>query len=246
MRLILFLLLMLTACNYETEKMHSADLHASNLNPLDTILGDKLISTEDNIIRNNNFKSLLNLPGLNLQMESKIYFIDPVADGLFLIRQKKSYTNARLFSLIVKVENEKISSYYILNDFNVIDFQETNDALILLCSNFNNTCKYWSFENEIKVLKLSSSLKEIWQYTAKSHKYSLDGNKLDLKQGKCNALINIITGCHICFNTIELEIDEVGNCTNVTSKSKTNSTVNIDQFELNEIFKNGHKTKSQS
>lgn len=237
MRILLCLILIISACQSETKNGYQKVAQNKVDNALDTILGDKVISNDGKIKRSDNFKSLLNIPAINLQKPSKIYDIKPIGKDLYLIHQKKNYSKARLFDLVVFVKDEKIKNYFLLNDYKIVNAELFNNELFILSSNFQNTNGHWKSDNEIKIIKLDSDLKVIWQYSAKNNLYTLDGNELRLENGKTKALINVITGCHICYSIVELEIDQDGNCINVVEKNKLNSSVDIKQSELEVMFK---------
>lgn len=236
MRILLCLILIISACQSETKNGNQKLAQNKVDNALDTILGDKVISNDGKIKRSNNFKSLLKIPALNLQKPSKIYDIKPIGKDLYLIHQKKNYSKARLFDLVVLVKDEKIINYFLLNDYKIVDTKLINNELYILSSNFQNTNENWKSDNEIKIIKLDSDLKVIWKYSAKNSSHMLDGNELRIDNGKTKALINVITGCHICYSIVELEIDQNGNCINVVEKNKHNSSVDIKQKELETMF----------
>ena len=236
MRILLCLILIISACQSETKNSNQKVAKNKVDNALDTILGDKVISNDGKIKRSNNFKSLLKIPALNLQKPSNIYDIKPLGKDLYVIQQKKNYSEARNFDLVISAKENKIDNYFILNDFRIIDIKLFDDELFVLSSNFSNTSEHWKSDNEIKVIKMDSNLKVLWQYSAKNNSYTLDGNRIRLEKGKIKALINVITGCHICYSVVELEFDQNGNCIKVKEKNKHNSSVDIKQKELETMF----------
>ncbi|GEM_PF-1609785 len=207
------------------------------VNPLDTILGDKMIDVKTGNIRPNNFHMLAKIPINVFYKPSKLYNIKKIDKDIFLVQQKKSYRDARLFYLLIKIGKYFSTNYYVINDFYVIDFQKVKDDLVLLLSNLGNYNAHWKVENEIKILKLSQDFNEEWTYSAKDKKICLDGEGMKEENGKILALVHLITGSHLCYDIVELEIDSYGNCVNTIERGNQHSSTTYKQSELNSIFK---------
>ena len=239
---VLISILRLSACQTETKHLNKSISEIKITNALDTICGDKIISNDGRIKRPNNLKSLLNVQDSDLKKTSKLYKIKFLGNDLHLIQQKKDYSKARQFDLVISAKDRKINNYFALNDFDIIDAELMGDGLVILSSNFHNSNEYWKSENEIKVIRLDSDLKVVWQYSAKGKSYKLDGNELNIENEKTKALINVITGCDMCYSIVEIEIDQNGKCINAGEKNKLNSKIELNQSELNLIFRVNNNT----
>lgn len=210
------------------------------VNALDTILGDKYIDNSTTNFRPNNFQSLTEIPVFYLLKQSKIYNIKKIDDGLFLLQQKKSYTGARLFNILLTVDNDTIKDYFVLNDFKISDYRYCKNELLLLCSNLDNTNVHWNTKNEVKILKINSSLEEIWTYSAKDNTFMLDATELKVEDEKIFALVHAIRASHISYNIIEVEIDNNGKCQNANEIGKVNISETLSQETVNSIFMNAN------
>lgn len=242
-RILLFfhLFAFLFGCNTELPNDKQKTAKPESINAFDTILGDKLINVKTGTIRPDNFQNITKVPLENLHTPSKIYNIKMIYNNLFLIQQKKRYDFARNFDLIVKIEKNRIISYFVLNDFKIVDMKKDKEDLLLLCSNFENRNKHWNSVNEIKILKIDQNFNEIWQYSVKGQRYILDANKITNETNNIKFLINVITGCTICYNIVELNIDTNGKCQSVLINELYNDPVPLKQRELDSIFVNVNK-----
>ncbi len=77
--------------------------------PLDSILGDKILDPITGEIRPNNFKDLIGLPEQDIAMETRLYESSKVNDSLYVVTQIKTYTEARAFSLLLKVKDSMVA-----------------------------------------------------------------------------------------------------------------------------------------
>ncbi len=238
MRNLLFLTLIIAACKTDTDHKIVYETPPKFVNALDTILGDKYIDNSTTNFRPNNFQSLTEIQVNHLLKPSKIYNIKKIDDGLFLLQQKKSYTGARLFNILLTVDDDTIKDYFVLNDFKISDYRYNKNELFLLCSNLNNTNLYWNTKNEVKILKINSALEEIWIYSAKDKTSMLDATELKVEDEKIIVLVHVIRASHISYNIIEVEIDNNGKCQNATEKGKVNISEALDQETVNSIFMN--------
>lgn len=233
-------LLLLFSCSSGIKNDSKAVISPSIIeivNPLDTILGDKMIDAKTGNIRPNNFHMLTKIPINVFYKPSKLYNIKKIDKDLFLVQQKKSYRDARLFYLLIKVGKNFPTNYYVINDFYVIDFQKVKDDLVLLLSNLGNYNAHWKVDNEIKILKLNQDFNEQWTYSAIDKKICLDGEGIKVENGEILALVHLITGSHLCYDIVELEIDSNGNCVSAIELGNQHSSTTYKQSELNSIFK---------
>jgi hypothetical protein len=207
------------------------------LNPLDAVLGDKILRESNNIIRPNNFQSLINLPIIYLYLESELYNIKRIDSNLFLLMQKKLYTEARNFNILLAVDGEKIIRYYVVNDFEALDVEKRANEIFLLCSNLNNKNEYWRLHNEVKVLKINLDLNVIWEYRVKQQKYPLDASNFIVTGPKTKFVTHVITGCTICYSCVSVEVDENGKYLSANLMHSQGGPHQIIDWELDGIFR---------
>lgn len=205
--------------------------------PLDLVVGDKIVNAKTGKIRGNNFKSLIGKDEKILLKKSRLYTIDKLDSNLYLIRQNSKYYEARLFNLLIKTRKEKISDYLCINDLAVINIQKDLKNQIILLSDFeHNENIYWKTGNKIKILLIDNNFKELWSYVRKSNNYPLSGKTIDLKKDKYTFHIEVITGCHICLNVVELHLSKTGKFISAKVLEKQNSEKILGDAELRKIF----------
>jgi hypothetical protein len=232
-----FLLLALVAC---TEKVNNDPFIevGENIvykeNRLDTILGDKVINIETNEIRENNFESFKNISVSDLKKDSKLYDITLIKENNYLLRQKKSYSTARLFNVLLKTKNDKIIDYFVLNDFRISDIIIDGNSFLILSDDFENENIYWSCELQMKIIKLDLNYNHIWDYKA-SYKNPLETVKIKSSKNFDTYTINVITGCHICYSIVELKLSKSGDFISVNEIALHNSP-SITEEQLRAIF----------
>ena len=206
-------------------------------NALDKILGDKLLDVKTGKIRDNNFMDLIGMETHYLAIPSKLYEVEKITEDLYLLKQRKTYTNARRFSALLKISEEQIIQYEIFNDWEVVQFISQEDKTVLLCHNFNHYDSYWTQnQNAMTVLKYDGALQKEWGYKPNDKNLVIEGLGIKLISNRIKVAINIITGCHICTNEIELELDEKGNCKQAKEISKKHSATNFSIKELKNFF----------
>lgn len=205
-------------------------------NPLDLIMGDKLLSKSPLKIRTNNFKNLVGIPESSLKKNSILYKTEEIKENTFCINQNKSYKQARRFSLIAKTKNEFINEYIVINDFSVMDFLKDRNSFTILCGNHNDFNEYWKTNNDIKVIKYDNSLNIIWEYDLETNHRNFQGLGINNENDSTIVTINLITNCDICFNTYQVKLNEKGKAISVKETTRVNSSATLQLSELNTIF----------
>jgi hypothetical protein len=202
--------------------------------PLDTILGDKILNVETGKLRKDNFKSLLKIRKDQLKIKSALYNLKQLDHHHFVLSQKQKYTDARNFSILVKTNDSFISDYVVFNDFLISDVKRDAASWILLLSDFHQTNNYWKSEQQIKIVKLDSRLKELWSFS-KNSAFPLACQSLTINPDNYSFKIEVITSCHICFSLAELLLTKDGQFSSVRTIGTQNSYKLTDE-ELQQIF----------
>lgn len=206
------------------------------INPLDKILGDKLVNEKSGEIRQNNFIDFLSISSEDLLRHSDLYEVTPVGAAFYLIHQKKMYTKARTFSAILKVDGENIVKYHVMDDFNIVDYMSHSKGLSILYGNFGNYNEYWKTSNDIQLVRFDNNLNQQWRYAPKSDIFPLKAIEITNQYDYTSATIDLVTGCHVCTNTFVVKIDGLGNCFSAVEIFKTNSSAKIDKQSITKIF----------
>ena len=218
----------LISCSTEEGNEQKSD------NPVDKILGEKILEEE---FRQDNFSDFLSLTRTNLDAESALYDITPLGTHHYVINQKKLYENARLFSAILRVDEQKVVDYRLFNDFRIRDQMEDSTGIYIILSNFGVPISHWKPSHEFEILSLDRELREKWVYNPVSPKFPIQGKCFIRHDKKLIASVNLVTSCHACYNTFELEFDRNGNCLSATEKERVLTNHNFDRTKLMNLLK---------
>lgn len=231
----LILLFLLSCSTSPNEKSNNESL--SSANPLDSIFGDKIIAQDKNTIRHNNFEKLDEITFEDLCSESNQYIVESKNGSYFILKQRKNYSEARQFNIIFKVQNEKITDHFIIQDFSIKDLVVINNELFLLCDDWDNHNIFWKSKQQILIICFDESYNEQWKYQLKS-RFPLQADRIETEGNSIKYIINVITGCHICYSIAELELSSNGKFKSV-EEIGTNNSSSIEQKELTNIFNTG-------
>ena len=136
--------------------------------------------------------------------------------------------------MIIKTKKDAVIDFYVLNDFSIKDCNITGTNISILCDDWDNRNIYWKSKQQVKVLQLDMNFKEIWNYEVDSD-FPLQADKM-LSNSSTNVFrIHVITGCHICYSIVELELDKSGLAKSVKEVNVHNSK-SISIEKLKEIF----------
>ncbi len=185
----------------------------NNLNPLDTIVGDKFMK-ENSIIRGNNFIYFHHISRENLARESELYNIIKINNETFLLQQKKIYSAARNFNAVLKIRANKVAYYHIFNDYKIIDYHILGDSLIILSDNFEMQeiqNSHWKTKNQINIEKFDAQLNKVWTYEMPTKTAPIRANALKDKQNNdiITCLIDVILGSTMSYETNELKLSSI-------------------------------------
>jgi len=203
-------------------------------NKLDSILGDKIINISTGKIRPNNFYRLKEINVKSLLEKSYLYNVHPITKNFYLLKQNKSYSEARHFNIILKTNNKNVTDYYILNDLSVKDILPSENHFIILCDDFENNNSHWKSKQELQILKIDKNFKEIWQYKRNDY-FPFEAENSRIGKNSSFHRINVITGCHICYMIVELELSNEGKFKSL-SKIGTHNSEDIDLEILKKRF----------
>jgi hypothetical protein len=206
-------------------------------NPLDSIVGEKLVDESSGAIRKDNFSDFLDISKQNLIQKTKLFDVSKISSHFYSINQSKTYKTARSFSVILKIKNDSICKYYVKNDFQIIDHIKHSKGLTSLFGNFGNYSRHWKTNNEIELIRFDNNLNQLWVYAPSSNKFPLEAIEVEDRGDFVRAEIDVVTGCHECTNTFELRIDSLGNCFSAVEIDKTNSSITLSTNTIDEIFK---------
>lgn len=95
---------------------------------------------------------------------------------------------------------------------------------------------FWKSKSEIKVVKLDVNLNEIWVYNPNTDKFPLEAKEFLIQKNYIKVLVNVITGCDICYHTIELKIDNYGHCFSAIEFDHQNSSRIFDKEIIEDLF----------
>lgn len=166
---------------------------------------------------------------------SELYRKESITENIFLLKQKKKYSEARLFNLLIKSNGDKIQKFLTINDFEVSSFDVNNDFILLGLSDFDNANTYWSSEQQIWIMLLNHNLEEVWSYRKNSEELLFVDDVTLLKNG-VSFKVGIIDGCHMCYNVAELLIDHQGKFHSAKHFESVNATEKISDERIMSIF----------
>lgn len=201
---------------------------------LDDILGDKILDINTHKIRNNNFELLKQLKVESLEEASTLYKVESLSENYFLLKQIKTYSEARNFSMVLKTDGKFVIDYYVLNDFFVRDVIQDKKQFILLCDDFGNYNIYWRTSFTAKIINIDKNLHEIWKYEIHYKDYPLKAESSRKTEKSSLHTINVIDGCHMCYSIAELELSNNGKFKSV--KEVGTHHVHLSLEALQEIF----------
>lgn len=225
----------MSSCQNQKENNSVDASFLENQSPLDTILGDKVLNAETGEIRTNNFVNLIGITTKQLELESELYGIEKIDQNHFIIKQKKRYSEARQFDILLKTNENEVTDFIAFNDFLVSDLKRDSLSWILLLSDFHQTNNYWKSKQQIRALKLDSDFNEVWNYTRSSNNFPLNGKTVSIGRDNYSLVIEVITGCHICLVVTEVLLSKSGEFQSVQAITNYNSE-GISEEELLKLF----------
>ena len=140
---------------------------------IDKILGDKVLDFEKQVLRGNNFDDLLGFSRKDLLEESKLYKVKELENEIIRLSQVKLYNEARNFEILLKMNNDTVVDFLVINDEEIRDFQFNNDTIYVLTQNID-IHKYWKKWNGLNIYAINSDLEFFWKYSSLKDDLSLD------------------------------------------------------------------------
>lgn len=229
--------LLVTSCSPTVDE-HTGLSEANKeefVHPLDLILGDKVIDPDSGETRPNNFEDLIGFREQDIASGSVLYDALKINDSLYILDQTKTYTEARAFSLVLKVRDSLVTDYFVLHDQRVVTWHITKEKMTFLCDDSRNHNLHWKSTNNLLLVHLDASFNELWCYTPKPSVHPIRARGLRMDQD-LEVQAEVVTGCSICFSIVELKIDPSGSCSQVHEVRLHNSSHPVEQEMLNSIF----------
>lgn len=211
------------------------------LNPLDTLLSDKISDDLSHIKRGNNFHRIVGMPLTVFRKPSKLYHFQLLDSSYAVLSQKHSFTHARSSSVVVHFDQDgKVRDYFILEDYFIKDIMRYKDGVAVVGTDYENKNVYWNQKNNAKIVSLDEQLNERffyelpdWRTTDLPIYFDAD---LKTVKGRLAAWLGIITGCHICYVVVELVLDDKGKCIAVNGNRERAESRSLTQEEIQKLF----------
>ena len=205
-------------------------------NPLDLVLGDKVINEALSEFRENNYSDFTQVSKKDLGQHSLLYNVASMGDGFFAINQKKQYSHARRFSGILQSGREKVKKYVVVNDFEIIDQQRDTEGMTVLYGNFGNVNTFWKTNNEVRLIRYDHELNEVWRFMPKSDPFPIEGLNIGSHGEQTTIHVNVLVGCHICGYTLKLGIDDSGKCISLCEVQRNGVPKELDKKLILDMF----------
>lgn len=181
------------------------------LNPLDAILGEKLL--DDGSLRKDNFQSILQLKASCLKDSSGLYAIKEMTKDVFLLTRKKFFNNNKGYSLFVKTKGDRIVFYHAVKDFLIKGALYSENRIYFIGNDYTGITSQSQSSYAVKINCVDLSFKEEWSVVSKLNRsYFFFANGL---QHKDNLLIAGIViqnsgGSSMCVDYYDLFLSKKG------------------------------------
>ncbi len=154
-------------------------------------------------IRTNNFHDDILLDPEQLKNAYRYYNVQQIEDdNVYVITQKKTYNQARLFSRLIKFDNNSVQTNAItVNDFELTSYNRIEEGYILGLNDFCHGASFYYFSDEpysCKVLFLNNDLKIIGDYHA--HLESTHLVEVNQDEDGIYAAFELHLSCDECFD----------------------------------------------
>jgi len=152
----------------------------------------------------NNFHDDILLKPEQLKSAYRFYNVQQIeGDNLYVITQKKTYNRARLFSRLIKFNNNSVQTNAItINDFELTSYNRIDEGYILGLNDFRHGASYWFFSDKpysCKVLFLNSDLEIKGEFHA--HIESTHLVEVNQDERGVYAAFELHLGCDECFDS---------------------------------------------
>lgn len=200
------------------------------LNPLDAVFGEKLL--DDGSLRKDNFDVIRSISAKFLTDSSAVYRIQKLNRSTFLLNQRVAFRQASTYSLLVKIETDRIVSYHAITNFYVKSVVQKEEKFYLLCDDYREG-RY-----QLKLICLDDSLNEKWEYSPKSREFPFEANSLVSNADLLIASVSVIGSCSICLTHVSLVFNEDGKLIDAKQNGVVNSGPLLDESHLKRLFGN--------
>lgn len=185
------------------------------LNPIDTILGEKVL--EDGTLRKDNFQSILKLKAGFLSDSSELYRVQELTKDLFLLTRKKFYQNNRSYSLFVKIKGDQIVCCQAVNDFPVRGAVYSDQRIYFIGDDYCEIISPWKPTYTVKITCVDLDFRNLWNISSITNKgYFFHSTGLELKNGQLIAGIGLQNegSSTMCVDEFDVTLDKSGKITN--------------------------------
>lgn len=190
-------------------------------NPLDTILGEKW--RNEKCIRRANFPEILNKSATDLNRSSKVYSINKIHSNFYFLRHKKKFAESKTYSLIVKINKNKIVAYKAINDYHLFKVIFHKEKLYYLADDFREGSLIERPNYGYVIGCLDTQLNEKWKIEQKSKIRPFEAASFSIKNDTISANVNVIVGCSICYKTANHQIGLDGKVISIEDVGGMNS-----------------------
>lgn len=240
MRLFLCLLL-LSSCCAKTDKA-SPDQPAATAayvtNPLDSILGEKILSEQPLTIRPDNFDELIGMPASLLSDSCALYDVRRLDSTTWTMQHRKDYLTSRKFALLLKTNGKKIVSWKALNDYRIGDFVTAPGGFVLI-SAVHELQRYPATRkgHYIRIFNMDPELNDRWSYIPKPL-YGIRADHLRKKGNHYTVAFDVIESSTEVYHVVHVELDENGNYVSGRETAQVNCRDTIHRETIDELFSN--------
>lgn len=184
----------------------------------------------DGSFRKGNFDALYSISPKFLSDSSSVYRIRQLNESTFLLNQRAILGSESSYSLLLKVEADKIVYYCVIADFYVKSVVQKKERLYLLCDDFREG------SYRLKLNCLDDSFNEIWTYSPRSREFPFEANSLVSNADSLVANVNVIGSCSICLTRVNLTFNEQGKLLDAKQNRVVNSGPVLDKSYLKRLF----------
>jgi hypothetical protein len=181
------------------------------LNPLDAILGEKVL--DDGSVRKDNFQSVLRLKASFLKDSSELYNIQPLMKDVYVLTRKKFFDKNKKYSLFVKTQGDRIISYHAVRDFAIRGAVSSANRIYFIGDDYTGISGDWQSSYIVKITCLNLDFKDEWSTVSKLNKsYFFYGNGLKYQNDLLVAgiIIRNAGGSSMCVDYYDLFLSKKG------------------------------------
>lgn len=217
-----------------SEKPSQAFQQETIQTPLDTILGDKVLSKNPLKLRRENFHWLIGMSDTVLQ-HPRVYKVTSMDSTTYLLQYAKSYLTSRRFFLIVRTKSAKIVDYRLFNDYLASPPATVSDGYVILSDCYATDGFDSKINNYMMVVKLDRNLKELWRYAPRKSEKAIVGERIESgKDLVFNTHIN--EASTVVYHRFTMKLDKKGKCIDAFETGQSNCNATLNRSLVNAVF----------